>query len=224
MLEFQHEGMAMSCDVSHDSKYILSCGDLDNAVMVWDMRQQRSIKKLTHHTNTPLCVRFARNSYRFCSTAMDMTSRITDMLDYRDNIKPHQTLQFRGHTNMISSCDFSHDERWMCSVGWDKKFNLWDVKAGVYRNCGPIDFSRDGHEGTISAVKFFPKTNQMITSSYDQTIILWDIAMECKKFGLQAHTDWVTDCDVSPCEKFVLSASKDSTLRYWNIEKADEIP
>ena len=45
-LQSMHEGMVMSCDISYDGKYMLSCTDLDNSVTIWDMRQQKSIKTM----------------------------------------------------------------------------------------------------------------------------------------------------------------------------------
>ena len=38
-----------------------------------------------------------------------------------------------GHRNMISSCDFSGDERRLCTGSWDKSVQIWDVHAGSYR-------------------------------------------------------------------------------------------
>lgn len=43
-MESKHDGMAMACDISHDARLMLSCSDLDNAVVIWDLRQEKSIK------------------------------------------------------------------------------------------------------------------------------------------------------------------------------------
>ena len=83
ILQAAHEGMVMSCDISHDGKYILTGTDLDNTVYLWDVRTRKAITKLSHHTNTVTCVRFAHSSYRFCSTAMDKKALVFDMLDYK---------------------------------------------------------------------------------------------------------------------------------------------
>jgi len=45
------------------------------------------------HSNTVMCVRFARSSYRFCSTAMDFTSVVYDMQNYRNQTHPHSVLK-----------------------------------------------------------------------------------------------------------------------------------
>ena len=40
-----------------------------------------------------MSVRFARTSYRFCSTSMDYTSVVSDMQDYRNQTYPHAVLR-----------------------------------------------------------------------------------------------------------------------------------
>jgi len=223
MLQSMHEGMVMSCDISYDGKYMLSCTDLDNSVTIWDMRQQKSIKTMKYHSSTVTSCRFARNSYRFCTTGMDVTSRVVEMQDYRDNTFPHVVQTFSGHINMISSCDFSPDERWVCTGSWDKSILIWDVNAGTYRKSGPLHLS-DGHDGSVSGCRFFHNGTTILSSSYDETLIVWDVNNACKKFSLQGHSGWVTDCDISKDDKNVISSSKDGTVRYWNIENSDDIP
>ena len=40
---------------------------------------------------------------------------------------------YSGHINMISSSDFSADERRLCTGSWDKTIKVWDLNAGSYR-------------------------------------------------------------------------------------------
>ena len=49
------------------------------------------------------------------------------------NMSSQYFTHFSGHINMISSCDFSPDERWVCTGSWDKSILIWDVNAGTYR-------------------------------------------------------------------------------------------
>jgi len=223
LVKSRHDGMAMSCDISYDGKYVLSASDLDNVVLIWDLRQEKSIKTMNHHSSTVTCCRFARHSYRFCTTSMDLSSTVGDILNYRDNVQPRNLLKLSGHVNMVSSCDFSGDERRLCTGSWDKNVLVWDVHAGSYRHDGPLVLE-GYHDGCISACRFTHDGCNIISSSYDENLVIWDVENACKKFSLQGHTGWVTDCDFSSDELHVVSSSKDGSVRVWNIENSDEIP
>jgi len=34
----------MSCDISYDGRYLLTGTDLDNSVIIWDLRQEKSVQ------------------------------------------------------------------------------------------------------------------------------------------------------------------------------------
>ncbi|XP_066928084.1 WD repeat-containing protein 88-like [Clytia hemisphaerica] len=223
ILESRHEGMVMSCDISYDGRYMLSGTDLDNVVVIWDLRQDKSIKMLKHHNNTVMCVRFAPSSYQFCSSGMDFTSVVCDMQNYRNERDPHAVIRLGGHINMISSCDFSGDERRLCTGSWDKTIKVWDLNSGSYRTSGPVSLDKV-HEGCVSACRFSKDGSTIMSANYDQSLIMWDADNACVNFTLQGHTGWVTDCDFSADELGVISSSKDGTIRYWDILRKDEIP
>jgi len=42
-------------------------------------------------------------------------------------------------------------------------------------------------------------------------------------FTLEGHTDWVTGLSVTPDSRFVVSASRDRTIRIWCLERKQEI-
>lgn len=45
----------------------------------------------------------------------------------------HCYFSCRGHINIISCCDISHDERKFATGSWDKTVNIWDIATGSYR-------------------------------------------------------------------------------------------
>merc|ERR1712142_429350 len=44
------------------------------------------------------------------------------------------------------------------------------------------------------------------------------------KIPIKGHQDWVTAVDGSACGRHILSGCRDSTIRFWNIERIEEIP
>lgn len=210
-----------SCHFSHDGRYLVNSSDLDFAVSLWDVREGSLIKKIFNHKSTVTCCRFAPNQNRICTTSMDRTTKITDMLTFTNDY--NVTLTMGGHINVISSCSFSSDEHLLATGSWDKNIKIWDLATGVYRNHGPITLSK-GHEGSISACNFSEDGSMLVSSSYDETLVIWDVENCCQKFALKGHTGWVNDCRFSTDQKWIISCSNDKTVRMWNIESSDDIP
>ena len=64
----------------------------------------------------------------------------------------------------------------------------------------------------------------MVSGGFDKRVMVWNINDQLAKIPLRGHQDWVTAVDGSKCGKRVISGSRDGSIRYWNIEKIDEIP
>lgn len=58
-----------------------------------------------------------------------------------------------AHTNVISSCCFTQNGRYMCTASWDRTLQLWDVQTGSFRTRGGEQLSK-GHNGSISSCAF----------------------------------------------------------------------
>ncbi|XP_041600377.1 WD repeat-containing protein 88 isoform X2 [Vulpes lagopus] len=70
----------------------------------------------------------------------------------------------------------------------------------------------------------FPQASFLVSGGFDRTVAIWDVGEGYRKLSLKGHNDWVTDVAISNNKKWVLSASKDRTVRLWNIEEIDQIP
>ena len=77
-----------------------------------------------------------------------------------------------------------------------------------------------GHKGAVKNVKFMHQTNRLISSSDDNTIILWDVTAETilqQYSGENGHSDYVRGlcvCAASP--HLFVSGSYDHTLKLWD--------
>lgn len=216
-----HNGIITSCNFSCDGKFIVSGGDLDFSVSVWDAKEGELIRKLKHNTNTITSCKFSPMQHRICVTSMDQTTRVIDMSMYKNSYTVSLTL--RGHSNVISDSCFSNDERILATASWDKNIQLWDVSSGTYRKEGPVTLKK-GHEGSVSACCFSSDDKMLVSSSFDQNLVVWDVTNSVQKFSLKGHTGWVNDTQFSKDQKWVLSCSQDKTMRLWNIENLHELP
>ena len=110
-----------------------------------------------------------------------------------------------GHADWVTTVDHLSDGR-IVSGGMDSKLCLW---TGV--RCRDLL----GHAGSISRVKV-ASSPHIISSSYDRSIKVWDIASGQAILTLQGHTGAILDfvfCNLAQ----VVTASRDSTVRLWDI-------
>ncbi|KAM5137980.1 WD repeat-containing protein 88 [Mantella aurantiaca] len=213
------DGLVTSCDVSGDGKLVVCSVDVDNAACVIDSNTAtREVNVTDHHSSTITRCCFDPESQRICSVSSDRAIKLWDVITRRT------TVTINGaHSNVISDCGFSSNGRRLCTASWDKSLRLWDVGAGEYRHRG-AERLQDAHSGSVSSCAFSEDGSTIVSGGYDRAIVMWDVSSARKKLILKGHTDWVLDVALSTNKKWILSASKDSTLRLWNIEKCEEVP
>lgn len=68
-------------------------------------------------------------------------------------------------------------------------------------------------------MKFLEAGDQLITSSKDSLVKLWDLQTQHCVETLVGHRSEVWSLDVSPDETLLVTGSADRELRLWNIEK-----
>ncbi|KAM8945991.1 WD repeat-containing protein 88 [Pelodytes ibericus] len=213
------ELLVTSCNVSPDGKHIVCSLDVDNAVCIIDSATSSRIACLNdHHAGTVTRCCFDSEGQRVCSVSTDGAIKLWDLAAQRTTIKIN-----RAHSNVISDCSFTSNSRLLCTASWDKSLKLWDINTGEFRLRGP-DVLRGVHKGCISACQFSKDASMLVSVGYDKTAVLWDVDAACKKLVLKGHEDWVLDVAISANKDWILSASKDSTLRLWNIQHYEQIP
>ncbi|XP_005020072.4 WD repeat-containing protein 88 isoform X1 [Anas platyrhynchos] len=215
----EHEGIVTSCSISCDGKYVVSGSDKGNAIFVFDAVSATVVAHVQgHHRSTITRCCFDPDNQRVTSVSYDKTIKLWDMRTRSTSITINE-----GHSNAISDCCFTSDGRYLCTASWDKSLKIWDIKTGEFRCHEPLSLNQ-GHEGSVSSCVFSQDASLVVSGGYDKTIAIWETDAGYKKLSLKGHCDWVTDVAISENKKWILSASKDSTLRLWNIEKMDHIP
>lgn len=79
-----------------------------------------------------------------------------------------------------------------------------------------------GHTDTVRCVAFFPDNRRIVSSSWDNSVRIWDV-----ETGLQTrapftgHTDVVRSVAVSPDGEKIASVAEDRTLRVWSVSSGE---
>jgi WD40 repeat protein len=81
-----------------------------------------------------------------------------------------------------------------------------------------------GHKDRVSSVSFNPTGDTLVSASYDNNLILWDIGRK-KQIGapLFRHTDAVLSAAFSPDGKAIASSGFDRTIVLWDVKSQQPI-
>ena len=59
--------------------------------------------------------------------------------------------------------------------------------------------------------------NKYIISGGDTTIRIWDLLEKKQVAVLEGHTDYIYTLAISSDDEYIISGSKDKTIRIWNF-------
>ncbi|MFC2131821.1 WD40 repeat domain-containing protein, partial [Bacteroidota bacterium] len=146
--------------------------------------------------------------------------------------KPELMLPI-GHSDAITSVQFSPDDKFILTASCDKTAKLWETSTGklIRTYGGNIDFiniaifSSDGTKiitsrggrtpNSLFTQTSFPRTNE--DSLIDKTAKVWDTESGKLILILKGHTDYINNIDISPNNKYILTSSADSTAKLWDV-------
>ena len=73
------------------------------------------------------------------------------------------------------------------------------------------------HQGQVTQVKFNPNGIHLISSSFDQSLKVWDLEKGKKAMDLIGHTAQVIKLEHNYLGDLVLSGSFDNTSKIWDL-------
>lgn len=163
---------------------------------------------LESHRNIINCIAFHPKFSSIASGSDDCTVKIWDW----ELGELEMTL--KGHTRAVLDVDYGgpRNNVLLASCSSDLSIKLWDPADG-YKNIRTLL----GHDHIVSAVRFIPSKNFLVSASRDTDLRIWDVATGYCVKTVSGHDDWVRDISVSFDGNYLLSTGNDRTARLWDI-------
>ncbi len=183
----------------------------NNFVMVYDLTQNMAAQKIEGFTDAVENVQFTPSGNGFY--ARDNSGRsikFSDLNTVREVIKP---------TVKINAINLSSDGKKLAGAGDDGLLYIWDVDNNYAVTTVNTRTNSNTH---LMAVSWHPKANQIVTG--DNAGVVKIVSNNIVVRNLSGHTAPIEQIRYNHSATFFATASKDRTVRLWNINQLNDQP
>ena len=182
---------------------------------------------LSGHINDVYAIAYSPYGCLLASGSWDNTVKVWDLA------KGSEVRTLSEHRDPVKAVAFSPDGKLLASSSADKTIKLWKVVE--LRDSVMFSDTFSGHNESVEAVAFSPCKQRdpsgttciewdklLASSSWDNTIKLWDVDNRKEVRTFSGHTGPVYSVAFSPDGKLLASGSADNTIKLWDIATGRE--
>ncbi|KAG0669658.1 SCF ubiquitin ligase complex subunit cdc4 [Maudiozyma exigua] len=226
-----HMTSVVTCLQSADD-YIITGAD-DKMIRVYSTKMRKFLLELGGHEGGVWALKYDRDGI-LVSGSTDRSVRIWD-------IKRGCCLYvFKGHTSTVRCLDIVEykNNKYIVTGSRDNTLHVWKLCKSIYNrdnddgvngdsSSWPIVYDSPdvnpyfvgvlkGHVASVRTISGYG--NIVISGSYDNTLMVWDIAQMKCLYILSGHTDRIYSTIYDHKRQRCISASMDSTVRVWDLK------
>jgi WD40 repeat protein len=204
---------------SPDGQIIASSAQ-DNTIRLWRTFPGKSspeIQTLVGHNGRVWSIAFSPDGRTLVSGGEDLTVRLW-------NVATGECLnEWEAHTAWVRFVAFSPDGKTIATASYDRSIKIWEVKIpqipDFFEKPGICLQTLIGHQQPVSAIAFSPDGQQLVSSSFDKTIKLWDTTSgKCVK-TLLGHRNRIWTVAFHPNGNQIASGGDDNHTKIWDLER-----
>ncbi len=224
---------------SPDGQIIASSAQ-DSTIRLWRTFPDNlspEIQTLVGHQGRVWSIAFSPDGHTLVSGGEDLTVRLWACPERlalsgadvsRWNVATGECVaEWDAHTAWVRSVAFSPNGRQIASASYDRSIKIWDVanisdffeKSEMCQQSGICLHALTGHQQPVSAIAFSPDGQQLVSSSFDKTIKLWDTnSGKCVK-TLLGHRNRIWTVAFHPNGTQIASGGDDNHTKIWDLER-----
>ncbi|MFC1792770.1 protein kinase [Planctomycetota bacterium] len=205
-----HKGTISWVAFTGDGRRILSAGNDDNTVRIWDADTGVELRVLRGHQNGVSAVSISPDGNHIVSSSWDSTIKIWDAhADYARTV-------LRGHKKLVNGLAFTPDGKQIVSGSGDGTIKIWDVSSGV-------EILTLQHSDGVRSVALSADGERIVSGNRDKTIKIWDLQSGKELRTLRGHEGEIYAAGFNPDGDRIISSSEDRTIRVWSAATGDEL-
>jgi WD40 repeat protein len=202
----------ISAAFSPDGRYVAAGSRDEPTIRIWDLASEGKPRILTREFGGEA------NSLVFSRDGRFLVSGSANGKAYLWDLQSgSSTIEFEGHTNVVTAVDISRQGNRVLTASWDGTARIWETIAGMEV------LALHGSCQSLSAAAFSPDGSIVALGCEDGVVYLRGV-QEGKDLGtFEGHAGRIASVAFSPDGGRLLSTSADGTARMWQLDPAREI-
>lgn len=188
------------------------------------------VSVLSSHTSEVFCCSWNPTEDLLATGSGDATARIWQLQSPDENAQSVQLVHESPSVSPYATAASADKqlERDVTTLEWSRNGQLlatggMDGIARIWSKQGSLQHTLNAHEESIFSLHFNCTGDLLLTGSYDNSTIAWDVATGQAKHRFEVHNAQVLDVDWKDLKTFA-SCSTDKTIKVCTIEGADNQP
>lgn len=185
----------------------LVTGDSQGQIRFWNpFTGQPDGEIIAAHSGVVQAIVFNADGTRIVSVAVNGEVYLWDVMT-------RQFEALEGHRGTVQAAAFSPDGQSIATTGNDGRVLLWDISSRTAREI-------EAYGAEVLAVAF-SHDGTRLAWAVENAIMVWDLRTEALLYTLNQHTNDVFSIAFEEADRFLVSASADSTVRIWSMISGD---
>lgn len=162
-----HADAIYAIAISENGKFVAT-GSYDRQIIVWNAKTGSKLRELKGHNGAIYDLDFSADGKLLVSASADTTVKVWNAQtgERLDTLSQPLKEQY--------AVDISPDGKYVIAGGEDNRIRMWRLVSKLKPQINPLLEARFAHEGAIDEVLYNHDGSQIVSSSSDGTIKVWD--------------------------------------------------